>query len=48
MKQAKGKAREELGKATNNKTAQAKGKFEQAEGKVRAEVGKAVRKSKRH
>jgi uncharacterized protein YjbJ (UPF0337 family) len=44
-KQAKGKIREEVGKATDNKTEQFKGKVEQAEGKARTEIGKARRKS---
>jgi uncharacterized protein YjbJ (UPF0337 family) len=45
-KQIKGKAREELGKLTNNKREQVKGKIEQAEGKSRAQIGKAERKNK--
>lgn len=38
-------AREEVGKITDNKTEQVKGKIEQVEGKVQEEVGKAKRKA---
>ena len=44
IKQIKGQIREEVGKATDNKTEQLKGKIEQVEGKVQEELGKAKKK----
>ncbi len=44
-KQITGKVREEIGKATGDKSEQVKGKIEQVGGKVQEEIGKAKRKA---
>lgn len=44
--QAKGKLKEELGKATNDESTEAEGKADQAEGKIKEGLGEAKRKLK--
>ncbi|WP_124980571.1 CsbD family protein [Nonlabens xiamenensis] len=44
--QAKGKAKEEYGKLTNDSSTEAEGKAEQAEGKIKEGFGEAKRKVK--
>jgi uncharacterized protein YjbJ (UPF0337 family) len=41
----KGKVREAMGKATDDKSQQAQGKWDQAKGEVKKAVGKAERES---
>ena len=47
LKQIKGKAREEAGKLTGNKTREIKGKEEQSAGKVQEQYGEKDQKSNR-
>ena len=42
---SRARIREEIGKLTDNKTEQLKGKIEQVEGKAQEEIGKAKRKA---
>ncbi len=44
--QAKGKVKEETGKATDDKSLESEGKADQAEGKVKEAFGEAKRKVK--
>lgn len=46
MDQAKGKAKEEVGKATGDDSLKNEGKADQAKGKVKEELGEAKRKVK--
>ena len=47
VKQVKGKAREEVGKLTGNKTQELKGKVENAAGKAQEQYGKTKRNIKK-
>jgi uncharacterized protein YjbJ (UPF0337 family) len=47
MSQAKGKAREEWGKLTGNKSEEIKGRAEHSAGKVQEQYGKAKRSIKK-
>lgn len=44
--QAKGKVKEEYGKATNDKSTEAEGKADQTKGKIKEGLGEAKRKIK--
>jgi uncharacterized protein YjbJ (UPF0337 family) len=44
--QAKGKVKEEIGKATDDKSTEAEGKADQTEGKIKEGLGEAKRKIK--
>lgn len=46
LDQAKGKAKEELGKLTNDDSTKAEGKADQAKGKIKEGLGEAKRKIK--
>lgn len=46
LDQAKGKAKEEFGKLTNDSSTEAEGKADQAKGKIKEGIGEAKRKIK--